>query len=106
MNSVNIQNRIFTIRGAKVMIDFHLAELYNVETKALNQAVKRNLRRFPDDFMFQLTAKEWQSLKDGISISNAETNHMWSQIVTTSTRRKGYSPFAFTEPGVAMFPVF
>lgn len=51
------------VRGMKVMIDFHLAELYAVETKALNQAVKRNLKRFPDDFMFQLTDRELASLR-------------------------------------------
>ena len=57
-----IENRIFTIRGVKVMIDRDLAELYNVETKKLNQAVKRNKKRFPEDFMFQLTNEEQQEL--------------------------------------------
>lgn len=97
----------------RVMLDSHLAELYQVETKALNQAVKRNLRRFPEDFMFQLDAKEWQGLKNLRSqtvtssstpndLTNSGMANMWSQIVTTSRRRKGHTPFAFTEQGVAM----
>lgn len=57
-----IQNKIYEIRGQKVMLDRDLAELYGVETKVLNQAVKRNIERFPDDFMFQLTREEWQTL--------------------------------------------
>ncbi len=96
-----------------VIIDFHLAELYNVETKALNQGVKRNLRRFPDDFMFQLNAKEWAALKNEIAISNAESDAvksltinsqggMRSQIVTASKRNKSLLPYVFTEQGVAM----
>lgn len=55
-----IQSKIYEIRGQKVMLDFDLAEMYEVETRVLNQAVKRNIERFPDDFMFQLTAEEWQ----------------------------------------------
>ena len=86
------------------MIDFHLSELYNVETKALNQAVKRNLKRFPLDFMFQLTEKEWRALKMAMSntLTNNEVDDMWSQIVTTSKRRLAHLPYAFTEQGVAM----
>ena len=57
-----IQNKIFEVRGCRVMFDFHLAELYQVETRALKQAVKRNLSRFPSDFAFQLTKDEWQGL--------------------------------------------
>ena len=57
-----IQNKIFEVRGCRVMLDFHLAELYQVETRALKQAVKRNLSRFPSDFAFQLTKDEWQEL--------------------------------------------
>jgi hypothetical protein len=56
----SIQNRIYQIRGERVMLDFDLAELYEVTTKALNQAVKRNIKRFPEDFMFRLTGAEWQ----------------------------------------------
>lgn len=89
MELLNIQNKIYEIRGVKVMVDYDLANLYDVETKVLNQAVKRNIKRFPEDFMFQLSQNEWDTLR--------------SQIVT-SNRRGGtrYLPFAFTEQGVAM----
>ncbi|TLV00951.1 ORF6N domain-containing protein [Dyadobacter luticola] len=86
-----IQEKVLTIRGFKVMLDFDLAELYGVETKVLKQSVRRNLDRFPDDFMFELTKEEYQSLR--------------SQIVTLEIGRGNYSkylPFAFTEQGVAM----
>ncbi|MDR0231954.1 MAG: ORF6N domain-containing protein [Dysgonamonadaceae bacterium] len=83
-----IQNQIYEIRGCKVMLDFHLAERYQVETKVLNQSVKRNIKRFPDDFMFQLTYQEFTNLK--------------SQIVTSSWGGTRKLPFAFTEQGVAM----
>ena len=85
---VLIQNLIHEIRGQKVMLDSDLAKLYQVETRVLNQAVKRNLKRFPPDFMFQLTAEE--------------VLNMSSQNVTTSTRPTSARPFAFTEQGVAM----
>ena len=83
-----IQNKIFEIRGQRVMLDFDLAELYQVETRALNQAVKRNIKRFPPDFMFQLTNKEFDNLKSQSVISS------WG-----GTRKL---PFAFTEHGVTM----
>jgi hypothetical protein len=83
-----VQNLIHEIRGKKVMLDFDLARLYQVETRVLNQSVKRNLKRFPPDFMFQLTTDEW----DNIS----------SQFVMTSNRPRSAVPFAFTEQGVAM----
>ncbi len=83
-----VQNLIHEIRGKKVMLDFDLARLYRVETRVLNQSVKRNLKRFPLDFMFQLTADEWANIS--------------SQIVMTSNRPKSALPFAFTEQGVAM----
>ena len=85
-----IQNKIYEIRGQKVMIDRDLAEMYGVQTKALNQAVKRNIERFPEDFMFQLTTVETQNWK--------------SQIVTTNSIKMGLrrNPYAFTELGVAM----
>ena len=85
-----IQKKIFEVRGQKVMLDFDLAELYEVETRILNQAVKRNADIFPDDFMFQLTKKEWKNMS--------------SQIVTTSKtkRPKTALPLAFTEHGVTM----
>ncbi|HWH62430.1 MAG TPA: ORF6N domain-containing protein [Ginsengibacter sp.] len=59
----SIQNRIYEIRGERVMLDFDLADLYEVETRVLNQAVKRNIKRFPKDFMFQLTKGEWDNLR-------------------------------------------
>lgn len=85
-----IQSKIYEIRGQKVMLDFDLAEMYEVETRVLNQAVKRNIERFPDDFMFQLTAEEWQKMS--------------SQFVMTSRskRPKTAMPLAFTEHGVVM----
>lgn len=83
-----IQNRIYEIRGLKVMLDYDLAELYEVETRALNQAVKRNMKRFPIDFMFQLNEEEAEILK--------------SQFVTSSWGGTRKLPFAFTEHGVTM----
>ena len=91
MNDIEIiQRKIYEIRGQRVMFDFDLASLYQVETRVLNQAVKRNLNRFPEDFMFQLTSVEW----DFIS----------SQFVMTSRtkRPKSSLPFAFTEHGALM----
>src|ERR1035437_3110030 len=90
IHSSNIQNQIYTIRGERVMIDRDLAEIYGVETRALNQAVKRNSERFPSDFMFQLTDIEFQHWKSQIVMSNA---------VNLGLRKK---PFVFTELGVAM----
>lgn len=66
LKNINIENLIHIVRGQKVMLDSDLAMLYGVETRALNQAVKRNLRRFPDDFMFQFTKVEWDSLRSQI----------------------------------------
>ena len=83
-----IQNRIYEIRGLKIMLDYDLAELYEVETRALNQAVKRNMKRFPIDFMFQLNEEEDEILK--------------SQFVTSSWGGTRKLSFAFTEHGVTM----
>ncbi|MBX2932414.1 MAG: ORF6N domain-containing protein [Chitinophagaceae bacterium] len=66
-----IQNKIFEIRGQKIMLDFDLAEMYEVETHVLNQAVRRNIARFPSDFMFQLTEREFENWKSQIVISNS-----------------------------------
>jgi hypothetical protein len=85
-----IERRIYLIRGQKVMLDSDLAELYQVETKALNRAVHRNLSRFPRDFMFQLAAREAESLKSQIGTSNAGRGG------------RRYLPYAFSEHGVAM----
>ncbi len=92
MELQTIQNRIYEIRGQKVLLDFDLAELYGTETKKLKQAVRRNIARFPSDFMFELTKDEYNSLR--------------SQFVTLENTGRGkyskYTPFAFTEQGIAM----
>ncbi|HAB14938.1 MAG TPA: ORF6N domain-containing protein [Verrucomicrobiota bacterium] len=95
-----IERRILLFRGHKVLLDFHLAELYEVEARSLNQAVKRNRNRFPNDFMFRLSAEE--SLQVLRSVDTAGPNS--SQIVTSSRKHRGlsYRPYAFTEQGVAM----
>ena len=95
----DIQNLIFHIRNQQVMIDRDLAEMYGVETKVLNQAVKRNIERFPDLFRFQLTEKENNEL-----ITNCDRfRNLRSQSVTSSTQGgRRYLPYAFTEQGVAM----
>jgi len=100
----SIQNRIYELRGERVMFDFDLASLYEVPTKALNQAVKRNVRRFPKDFMFRLTSAEWQTARSQIVTTYETAGSMRSQTVTTSqeSRRKDNAPYAFTEQGVAM----
>jgi hypothetical protein len=69
----SIESRIYVIRDERVMLDFDLASLYEVETKVLNQAVKRNIMRFPKDFMFQLTLKEWENIRPQIVITNTPT---------------------------------
>lgn len=99
----HIERMILFIRGQKVMLDSDLAELYGVETKVLNQAVKRNIERFPDDFMFQLTEDERDILRCQIGTSNGGPI-LRSQFVTSKDRRGGrrYPPYAFTEQGVAM----
>jgi hypothetical protein len=84
-----IQNKIYEIRSQKVMLDFDLAEMYEVQTKNLNLAVKRNLKRFPKDFMFQLSKPEWESLRLQIETSKGRGG----------TR---YLPYAFTQQGLAM----
>ncbi len=86
----SVINKILVIRNQKVILDRDLANLYNVETRALKQAVRRNLKRFPEDFMFQLTKEEFMNWR--------------SQTVMSSSDQKGlrYFPFAFTEQGVAM----
>lgn len=104
----SIQNRIYELRGERIMLDFDLAALYEVETKVFNQAVKRNIKRFPDDFMFQLTRPEWLNLRSQITMSSLQiidieqnVNNR-SQIVTSSQKHRGTLPYAFTEQGVAM----
>ena len=88
----SLQSLIHEIRGCKVMLDSDLARLYQVETKVLNQAVKRNLGRFPQDFMFQLNAEEWQTLRSQFVTSNFAEKRGGRQV----------APFAFTEHGILM----
>jgi len=99
-----IQNKIYEIRRHKVMLDFDLAELYEVQTKALNQAVKRNIQRFPVDFMFRLTLHEWKSMRSLIATASGNDTNMRSQNVTASQKKRNVSaiPYAFTEQGLAM----
>jgi len=100
----SIQSRIHEIRGQRVMLDFDLAQLYETETKALNQAVKRNLKRFPEDFMFRLTPSEWQVVRSQNVTALPAGKTMPSQIVTASQSKRNTltTPYAFTEQGVAM----
>ena len=83
-----IQNKIYEIRGQKVMLDFDLASLYEVESKQLKRSVRRNINRFPNDFMFELNEEEWKNLR--------------SQIGASSWGGSRYLPFAFTEHGITM----
>ena len=95
----SIQNRIYEIRGERVMLDRDLATLYEVETRGFNQAVKRNIKRFPKDFMFQLSRKEWDELR-----LNTMPQAMSSQFVMTYPDKRPLKalPYVFTEQGVAM----
>jgi hypothetical protein len=97
-----IQNRIYEVRGEKVMLDFDLAELYQVETRVFNQAVKRNIESFPKDFMFRLTAKEWESILISQNVTSKRTISLTSQTVISSWGGRRKLPYAFTEHGVAM----
>lgn len=115
----NIENLIHVIRGKQVMLDSDLARLYGVETRVLNQAVQRNIERFPEDFMFQLSKEEAESSRSQFVMLNADgdenmssqfvttskdTTNMSSQFVTTSPQKRPKSavPYAFTENGIAM----
>ena len=109
MNDIQaIQSKIYEIRGQRLMLDFDLAILYGVETRVLNQSVRRNIERFPEDFMFQLTKGELEILKSQIVTSklpqNEEDTNWTSQIVTSNFVKMGLrkQPYAFTELGVAM----
>ena len=112
----SIQNRIYEIRGERVMLDRDLAALYETETKALNLAVKRNIKRFPADFMFQLTKGEFEEIrsqvetleKDGLRLQSETLKKGESLRLQNETLKGGrgrhtkYMPYAFTEQGVAM----
>ena len=96
--------RLFIIRNQRVILDFDIAELYGLEVKVLKQAVRRNRSRFPKDFMYELTEKEWLSIRN--SENYKDQNSLRSQFVTLKVGNRGqhtkYKPFAFTEQGVAM----
>jgi hypothetical protein len=98
----SILNRIYDIRGLRVMLDKDLAQLYETELRSLNQAVKWNMNRFPGDFMFQLTTKEYEVLR--FQINNSESENSLRFQIGTSNGRGGnrYLPYVFTEQGVAM----
>ena len=107
----NLAQLVFLVRGEKVLLDADLAMLYGVETGALNRAVKRNIERFPADFMLQLTPQEWEDLKCQIGISSSpvttgkgrKAGAIRSQVVTASAHGgRRAIPYAFTEQGVAM----
>ncbi len=98
LSNKQIENRIFEIRELHIMIDYHLAELFQVETKRLNEQVKRNIKRFPTSFMFQLNNTEWEYLQSQIATTD-KNNNVQSQIATTKRRTL---PYVFTEQGVAM----
>jgi len=108
MKPENIAELVFWIRGEKVMLDADLAILYGVPTRVLLQALKRNRHRFPDDFVFEVTADELAALRSQIVISKPvpprATPRLRSQIVTSKSGRGGrrYRPYAFTEQGLAM----
>ena len=106
-----IENKIYTIRGLQVMLDMDLAEIYDVETKVFNQAVKRNSERFPPNFMFQLTEEEYQNLRSQFVTSSLrpqivtldEQDSLWPQNMTPKEHGgRRYLPYAFTEQGVSM----
>jgi hypothetical protein len=101
-NVTKLDELIREIRGQKVMLDFDLARIYGVPTKALNQAVKRNRDRFPADFLFQLSGKEWKDLRCQFGTSSSKPGSMRSQIVTASRRNIRARPYAFTEHGAIM----
>ena len=98
-----IVNKIYIIREQKVMLDFDLAVLYEVETRRLNEQVKRNIDRFPKDFMFRLTLKEWKIMMSQIATSSSEATMMSQNAISSQTKRQSrLLPYAFTEHGVTM----
>lgn len=98
----SIQNSIYDIRGERVMLDKDLAALYETETKALNLAVKRNLQRFPRDFMFQLTKEEWDDVRFHAEAVEKQPQVLRFQNETSKRGGTRYLPYVFTEQGVAM----
>ena len=103
LTTIHLAPLVQRIRHENVILDSDLADLYGVPAKVLNQAVKRNIERFPDDFMFRLTEEEFEDLRETKSATVGEPGN-WSQFVTGSRKHRGaaYRPYAFTEQGVAM----
>lgn len=101
INHINIENQVYFIRDVKVMLDKDLAVLYGVETKRLNEQVKRNIDRFPVDFMFQLSQQEWDTLRSQFATSIAALD-LESQIATSKRGGRRTLPYVFTEHGAIM----
>ena len=108
ISNEEIKNLIYTIRGKQVMLDSDVAMLYHYQTKRINEAVKRNKERFPENFCFQLTTEEIENIKMSNEVLNFKGENNWSQFATSSKsenikhRGKKYLPYAFTEQGIAM----
>lgn len=100
----SIQNRIYALRGERVMLDNDLAALYEVEVRTLNQAVKRNIKRFPKDFMFQLSKDEFEHLRFQIETLETQKSLTSQNVILKAARgqHRKFLPYAFTEQGVAM----
>jgi len=99
ISQTQIENLIYNVRGVQVMLDSDLAEMYGVETKRLNEQVKRNIERFPSDFMFQITESEWESLS--LQLTNARLRSHFATLENRQGKYRKYLPFVFTEQGVA-----
>jgi phage regulator Rha-like protein len=97
---ITIQNKIYEINGIKIMLDFDLAELYEVETRVLNQAIKRNIDSFPEDFMFRLTREEWEEISSSQFVTTSSSQTVMMDLPKNRTGK--YLPYAFTEHGVTM----
>ena len=108
ISNEEIKNLIYTIRGKQVMLDSDVAMLYHYQTKRINEAVKRNKERFPENFCFQLTTEEIENIKMPNEVLNFKSENNWSQFATSSKsenikhRGKKYLPYVFTEQGIAM----
>ena len=100
MHLVTIQDKIYEVNGIKVMLDFDLAELYEVETRVLNQAIKRNIDSFPEDFMFRLTKEEWEKMSSQFVTTSSSSQIVMMDLPKNRTGK--YLPYAFTEHGVTM----
>ena len=100
MSLVLIQSKIYEVRGIKIMIDYDLAELYEVETRVLNQAIKRNIDSFPEDFMFRLTKEEWEKMSSQFVITSPSSQIVMMDLPKNRTGK--YLPYVFTEHGVTM----